>query len=129
MALFDGERPVRGARVLATVALSTTGPAAEPIRSSELQLADNGRGVDTTENDGLYTGMLVPKMEGKYWVAIRALGKSAAGLAYERDGGFTFETKATVQIAKPGSGQWHREVITRKVSQYSIPVSLRGPAG
>lgn len=130
VALFDGEKPVRGARVVVTVAQTTTDPAAAPIRSAELPLFDNGKGTDARENDGLYTGMLVPKAEGKYWIAVRAQGTSAGGLTYERDAGFTLDaTKATVQIVMRGPGQWQRDVLTRKASQYSLPLSLRGPAG
>lgn len=128
--LFDGAEPVRGARVLAAVAQTTTDPAAPPIRSAELPLGDDGKGVDTAADDGLYTGMLVPQAEGKYWIAVRALGKNAAGLAYERDVGFSLvASKATVQIAKPGLGQWQRDTRAGKISQYSVPVAIRGPAG
>ena len=128
--LYDGAMPVRGARVLATVAQTSTAPTAAPIRSAELSLSDNGKGVDTTENDGLYTGMLVLKTEGKYWVTVRAQGTSAASLAYERDAGFVLEaTKATVQIVRPRPGQSRLDASARKGSQYSIPVTLRGPTG
>lgn len=128
--LYDGANPVRGGRVLAAVAQTTADPAAAPIPSAELTLADDGKSVDTTAGDGLYTGMLVPRVAGTYWIAVRALGRNAAGLAYERDAGFALEvSEATVQISKPGSGQWQRDAPTGKVGQYSIPVTLRGPAG
>lgn len=128
--LYNGAVPVRGARILATVVQTNTDPTAAPRRSAELSLADNGKGVDTTENDGLYTGMLVPKTEGKYWVSVRAQGTSADGLAYERDAGFVLDaTKATVQIVRPRPGQSRLDASARKGSQYSIPVTLRGPTG
>lgn len=128
--LYDGAKPVRGGRVLAAVAQTTADLAAAPIRSAELPLADDGKSVDTMAGDGLYTGLLVPQAEGKYWIAVRALGHSAAGLEYERDAGFVLEaTKATVQIGRPGSERSQRDASTGKVSQYSIPVTLRGPAG
>ncbi len=93
-------------------------------------MSDNGKGVDTTENDGLYTGMLVLKTEGKYWVTVRAQGTSAASLAYERDAGFVLDaTKATVQIVRPRPGQSRLDASARKGGQYSIPVALRGPTG
>jgi hypothetical protein len=128
--IFDGDRPVTGARVLATVTREPTDRVSAGVPAGEAVLADEGRGVDATSGDGIYTGTVTPTAAGRYFVAIHATGVSAGGVAFERHAGLSFEaSKPTVRIAGVEQPSWQRRTARAPIDRLVIPVSVRGPAG
>jgi hypothetical protein len=83
--LFDDERPVGEASVVALV----TPPTAEregfvppPV---EIALRDDGALPDVAAGDGLFSGLFAPKAAGEHTVLVKARGRAAMGLPFERD--------------------------------------------
>jgi hypothetical protein len=94
--LFEGERAVADAKVIATI---TREPGTKDDRmpvAEQIELRDDGRGADAAAGDGIFTGLYVPEIPGQYVVLARAEGLSSEGRAFERDtaGGFLAAERA-----------------------------------
>lgn len=86
-ALFDGERPVAGAEVVAFV----RGGAGPP---AEVTLRDDGGPDDAAAGDGLYSGRFEPPAPGGYEVLAKMTGTSPSGARHARQGATGFNVVA-----------------------------------
>jgi hypothetical protein len=128
--LLDGQTPIRGARVVATLTGAPADPASRPVDIRELALADDGSGADTRRGDGVYSGIVAAATAGTHWIAVRATGSSLAGTPFERHGGTSFlASEPTVEIASVGPGDWVRTGRSLRVAHLEVPVELKGPRG
>lgn len=128
--LVEGNAPVRGARVMATLTRAPDDPASRPIAVRELALADDGRGADTSRGDGVYSGIVAATTPGKHWIAVHATGTGVAGTPFERDAGTYFQaSEPTVKIASVGPGEWLRARGSPRIARLTVPVQFKGPGG
>ncbi len=127
--LLDANTPVQGAAVIAQVTRTTRDPAA-PIAAGELALTDDGTGADAAAGDGVYSGVVAPRVAGTHWIAVRAAGTNSTGAPFERHAGARFEaSEATVTIVRVGPSVWQKAADSSRIARLSVPVRLTGSAG
>jgi hypothetical protein len=86
--LLEGERPLeRGAVLVATVTRAPDDPREGTPEPRRLELSDRGDTGDAAAGDGLFSGVFVPEVPGRYWVHVHARGESGRGLGFQRDAG------------------------------------------
>jgi hypothetical protein len=97
--LFDGTKPLLGARVTANLVRQPDDLAAAPIQVRELSLNDDGKGGDAKAGDGIYTGIVAPPVVDRYWLAVQAFGKSSGGTFVRHAGTSFIASEPTVTIS------------------------------
>src|SRR5665213_390173 len=96
-------------------------------RIGEQALVDDGRqGVDAKAGDGVFSGVITPQSSGLLQIAVRALGRSAAGVDFERDGGLAVVvSEPKVQISLKAV----TPIASDRVAPLIVPIELKGEPG
>jgi hypothetical protein len=125
--IADAGQPAREAEVQARFTREIKEDALEP--SGECAMRDDGQAPDVKEGDGVYTGLFVPPAEGRFWVAVRAVGRTQAGARFERDGGlFLLASEPAVEVRVEKEPYWTRNELGA-INRLIVPIGLEGRAG
>jgi hypothetical protein len=125
--LLDGEKPAGNARIQAIVMRAPADGNAPADRIGEQALVDDGRqGVDAKAGDGVFSGVITPQSSGLLQIAVRAVGRSAAGVEFERHGGLAVVvSEPKVQIGLKAMTPAPRD----RLAPLIVPIELKGEPG
>ena len=137
VAFFDGQQPISGAEVKATL-IDETG------QSQELWLFDDGGSDDAQAGDGLYSAQFTPTAIGTYRIAINIQGQNLQGTSCFRELGAQLLVleptsrltgKTTVQKIDQNSDGFFDQLVVKvetntvKAGEYRVFVHLETPQG
>lgn len=97
--IYDGATPVTNAMVSASL-LTTDG-----ITVANTMLNNDGVLPDLVAGDGIYTGLLVPDIEGTFFVRIDIQGKTVFGYPYHATHGMFLTVEAANEVSLTGGFQ------------------------